>query len=486
MVGVLGIGFYFLKRQKSTNDYFIASKRIPGWAMGMALIATLISNITFLANPGAAFASSWVLFTNSLMVLIVIWPISLLAIPFYRNVIGTSLYEYFEKRFGYGVRAYGACAFILYYITKLGVIFFVLSLAVSAMTGINILFLILFLGLITITYTLIGGIEAVTWTDVVQGVLLIGGGLTCLGIALFSVPEGPIFIIERAWDAGKFNLGELSFNLKRDTIMVMVLYGLYQQGHNFGTDQTMVQRYLTAKTTREAVRSALISGIACVPVWGLFFFLGTALWGYYTYTANPIPLDIAAKPDQVFPYFIMTELPKGITGLILVALFSAAMSTISGGLNSLSTVFTTDLFSRINKNVKIRLSVARLTVITAGVMSLLLAAWLAAQKGQALEIYFTVLSIFSGGILGLVLLGVLSKRANKQGVTVAIVLNILITAWASITGNKVIDLGAFNYDLHPYLIGLISHVTIFMVGYIASLFFKPPDKKLFEPAKIYS
>ena len=280
---IVGVGFYFLKRQRSTKDYFIASQRIPGWAMGLALIATLVSNITFLANPAIAFSEDWVQYLNSFMVLIVMFPIAFIAIPLYRNIIGMSLYEFFEKRFGYGIRAYGAVAFILYYISRLGVIFFVLSLAINTMTGWNIYFIIIGLGFITIVYTLSGGIEAVTWTEVLQGILLITGGLVCLAIALFGTPESPGKILSAAWEANKFNLGEMSFNLKRDTVMVMILYGLYQHSHNFATDQTMVQRYLTARSTKQAVRGALISGLACIPVWGLFFFVGTALWGFYKF-----------------------------------------------------------------------------------------------------------------------------------------------------------------------------------------------------------
>lgn len=473
LLGVLAVGLYFLKRQKSTDDFFIASKRIPGWAMGLGLIANLISNITFLAFPGAAFASSWVLFTQNLLLLVVLYPIAFFAVPFYRNVIGSSLYEYFEKRFGYGVRAYGAITFIFYYISKLGVIFFVLCLALSTMTGFGIYQLILVVGIITICYTLLGGIEAVTWTDVIQGVLLIGGGLTCLGVLLFTGHEGPGFVFEKAWEAGKFSLGELSFNLQRETMTVMILYGLAQHGHNYGTDQTMVQRYLTTKSTKEAVRGALVSGIACIPVWALFFLIGTALWGYYTLGNNTLPPEIANKPDQVFPYFIMTELPSGIKGLIVVALAAAAMSTISGGLNSISTVFTTDLYSRTsNGNTEAKLRVARIALIIAGVLSLLIAMWLVTKTSQVLVIYFIVLSIFVGGILGLVLLAVLSKKANLKGVTTAIFVTILVTSWASLTGNGVIDLGPFNYTLHPFLIGLLGHVTMFVVGYLASLFFQ--------------
>src|SRR5690606_27599863 len=243
--------------------------------------------------------------------------------------------------------------------------------------------------------------------------------------------------------------------------------------YNYGADQTMIQRYLTTKSTKEAVRGALISSIACLPVWGLFFLIGTALWGYYTLGNNTLPPEIASEPDQVFPYFIVTELPAGIKGLILIALTSAAMSTISGGLNSISTVFTTDVYSRLAKgNAKTELRMARISLIVAGILSLVLAMWLVTKTSQVLVIYFTVLSIFVGGILGLVLLAVLTKKANRKGVTTAIVVTIFVTSWASLTGNDVVDLGTFNYTLHPFLIGFLSHVTMFLVGYIASLFFQ--------------
>ena len=477
---IIGIGFYFLKRQKSTKDYFIASKRIPGWAMGMALMATLVSNITFLANPGVAYGGDWSQYTNSFMAIVVMFPIALLIIPFYRQVIGMSLYEFFEKRFGYGIRVYGAIMFILYYISRLSVIFFVLVLAINTMTGWNIYSIMVILGIITITYTLSGGMEAVTWTEVIQGVLLISGGLVCLSIALFGakVPSGEI--LSSAWNAGKFNLGEPNLNLQKDTVLVMVLYGLYQHFYNFGADQTMVQRYLTAKTTKQAVRGALFSGLACVPVWGIFFFLGTALWGFYKFSGNPLPQEIAANSDRVFPYFIMTRLPSGITGLVLAALLSSAMSTLSGGLNSCSTVFINDIYSRLkplNSDWK-KLFAGRITVFVAGILSFLITCWLIDRSGSVLVIYYSALSIFAGGLVGLVLLALFNRKANIRGVTVGIFATILVVSWASLTKNGVINLGQFNYTLHPYLIGLCGHVTMFVVGHAASLItYRKTDKQ---------
>lgn len=473
MIFTMGIGFYFLGRQKTTKDYFIASRRIPGWAMGLGLVAALVSNITFLAFPGMAFAGDWTQFTNSFMALFVMFPIAFVIIPFYRNTISTSLYEYLEKRFGYGIRAYGAIAFILYYIARLGVIFFALALGISTMIGCNIYLLIILLGIVTIVYTWAGGIEGVTWTDVFQGILLILGGILCLVIALFGTHESAFEILKNACHQHKFGLGEVSFNLKRDTILVMVLYGLFQHAHNFGTDQCMIQRYLTAKTTRQAIVGGFISGIACVPVWGLFFFVGTALWGYYKFSGDTLPTEILQKSDRVFPHFIMTQLPTGVRGLILVALLSSAMSTLSAGLNSIATVFTGDIFNHFNPRAteKFKLMNGRISVFIAGSLSLALALWLVTRSENILVIYYSTLSIVGGGILGLFLLAFLTKRANIHGATIGIVACLLVVSWASLTQNGIINMGKLNYGLHPYLIGFFGHLTIFTIGYGASIIF---------------
>ena len=470
---IFGLGVYMMKRQKTIKDYFIANRRIPGWAMGFALMSTLVSNMTFLANPGVAFSGDWRQLTNAFMAPVVLIPIAFILIPFYRKHVRMSLYEYFEKRFGYAIRAYGAVTFLLYYLSRMAFIFFVLAIAISTMTGWNIFSVILILGVLTIGYTLIGGIEAVIWTDVIQGILLITGGIVCLVITLFPSGGGPKEVMSLAYEAQKFNLGEMSFSLQRDTVLVMLLYGLYQHAHGFGTDQTMIQRYLSAKTTKQASRNGYLFGVACVPVWALFFLIGTAMWGFYKISGTVIPADIAVKTDQIFPFFIMTQLPVGITGLVLAALLASAMSSLDSGLNSASTVFVSDFFIRIKpfSSDKLQFLVARLVVIGMGILSVGMAIWLTQIKGQVLVLYYTAFSIFSGGLLGLFLLAFTTKRANIHGALIGIVATVVVIFWATLTKNGIIDLGKYNYTLHPYLIGLFGHITMFVVGYIASWFF---------------
>jgi SSS family solute:Na+ symporter len=239
----------------------------------------------------------------------------------------------------------------------------------------------------------------------------------------------------------------------------------------------MIQRYLTAKSDEGAKRNAYIFGAACVPVWCMFHLIGVGIWGFYQLTTYTIPAEIASKTDQIFPYFIMTQLPAGVTGLVLAALLASAMSTLDGGLNSVATVFVNDLFSKIGPlaSDKTKLFAGRLIVVIIGLFSLAIAVWLTHSKGHALVLYFTVLSILAGGILGLFLLGFLTKAANIKGAVTGIISSIAVVAWATMTKNDVIDLGKWNYDLHPYLIGLWSHVTVFVVGYFASFLFKKEE-----------
>ncbi len=469
---LLGMGFYFLKRQRTTDDYFIASKRIPGWAMGFALLSTLVSNITFIALPASAFAGNWDQFIMTLPVPLVLIPIALYIIPYYRKHIKISIYEFLEKRFNYTVRLYGAITFILLYLFKMGFVFYLLALAINVMTGWNIYILIFGLGTLTIFYTLLGGIEAVTWSDVIQGILLITGGIISLVVALYTLDGGAEAVFTIATENDKFNFGSWNFNFTETTIWVMFLYGIYHFFHTFATDQTMAQRYLTAKTTKQAISGAFIGGVACVPVWGLFFLIGTSLWGFYELSSTELPKFVAEKADRIYPFFILSQLPSGVTGLILAALLASAMSSLDSGLNSIATVYSRDILSHFRKDItdKRHLKIAHYVVATAGLVALLIAVTLTFTKENALVMLFIVQSILAGGILGLFMLGFLTKRANAKGAIIGITIMIVVTLWATISSKGVFDFGELNFPFHVLMIGLLGHIIVFVIGYLASLF----------------
>ncbi|MBN2698266.1 MAG: sodium:solute symporter [Bacteroidales bacterium] len=478
----IAIGVGFAHRQKDTNNYFKASGRLPSWAIGLSILATLISSVTFLAYPGEGFSSNWIRLVQGLMVPIVLVFIIGVIVPLFRKVIRLSAYEYFEKRFGFLARLYASLAFILTHFSKMGTVFYLLALAISGMVGYNTLTIILFIGIIVIVITMLGGIEAVVWLDVVQGILLIAGGLIALFIIIFSTEGGLPAIWQVAEENGRIGFGPFDLEFVNLTFIVMALNGIFYAIQKYGTDQTIVQRYLTARSDRDAVRASLMGVLLSVPVWALFMFIGTALFAYFKISGDPLPPDM--KPDAVFPFFIMTKLPVGIIGLILSALIAAAFSSLDSDLNCLSAICTEDYYMRWrpNSTEKQQMFVSRLFILLAGIGAILVAFFYTRTGGKGvLAIIFTLYAIFSGGIAGMFLLGIFSKRANRQGVYIGIAASVLFTFYALLTstpigleGNErlMLDLGSLNFTHHKYMIGVYSHVVLAVVGYAASLFFK--------------
>ncbi len=484
------VGLRFSKRQKDTNNYFKASGKIPSWAIGMSILATLISSVTFLAYPGEGYSSNWIRLVQGLMVPLVLVFIVGIIVPLFRRVIRLSAYEYFEKRFGFLARLYASLGFVLNHFAKMGTVFYLISLALSGMIGIDTIYIVLIIGVIVILITMIGGIEAVIWLDVIQGFMLIGGGIVSLLIILFSVEGGPSAIWQVAQENGRIGFGPFDLEFVNLTFWVMALNGIFYAIQKYGTDQTIVQRYLTAKSDKEAVKASLIGVLLSVPVWALFMFIGTALFSYYKITGDPLPPNI--RPDEVFPIFIMSKLPVGVIGLILSALIAAAFSSLDSDLNCLSAICLEDYYLRWRPNTpeKQQMVLSRLFIVLAGIGAIAVALFYIKAGGKGvLGIIFTLYAIFSGGIAGMFLLGIFSRKANKKGMYVGILASILFTLYALMTSTPMqigsekmllVDLGKLNFQQHNYMIGVYSHVVLMIFAFVASYFFneKPVDESL--------
>ena len=482
LVTSLSIGLWFGKGQNTTQKYFVSAGTIPGWAISMSLMATLISSVTFLAYPGEGFSSNWILLVQGLMVPVVLLFMAWFIVPLYRHVIGISAYEYFEKRFGVFARLYSSIAFVLTHFSKMGTVFFLLALALSNMTGVNTFLIIWVIGAIIIFITLIGGIEAVIWADVIQGFLLIAGGLVSLIILLFSVKGGPAEVWHIAQENHKTGFGPYNIDFKKLTFIVMAINGVFYAIQKYGTDQTMVQRYLTAKDDKSAIRASIMGVALTVPLWIMFMFIGTALFVFYK--QNPLPANM--RPDAVFPFFIMTNLPPGIVGLILAALISAAISSLGSDLNCLAAVGVEDYYKRLfpGRTDMQNLTAGRWIVVLGGLGSIGIASlYLLAGDEGVLGIVFTLYSIFSGGIAGMFLLGLFSARANRQGLLIGVIACIIFTAYAFLSSTKIglgkekhllLNLGVLNFKQHKYMLGVYSHLIVIGIGYLASLFYPKP------------
>ncbi|WP_207492352.1 sodium:solute symporter [Aridibaculum aurantiacum] len=488
LIVTLAFGFRFAKKQKSTEGFFLAKNRVPAWALGMSLLATLISSVTFLGYPGTGFANNWILLVQGLMVPVVLLGTIWFIVPLYRKVIKLSTYEYFEQRFGTFARYYSSLAFVLRQFAGMGTVFFLLALALSSMTGSDTFMTIAVVGSVIIIVNLLGGIEAVIWLDVFQGFMLFASGIICIGVLLFSVDGGPTAVWDIATAAGRTGFGPYDMDLTKLTFVVMAINGAFYAIQKYGTDQTVVQRYLTARTDKAAIRASLLGILLTVPVWTLFMFIGTAL--YVFYTQQPLPEGVRA--DAVFPYFIMTQLPTGVIGFILAAMISAAICSLSADLNSLAAVGVEDYYKKVRpkKTDKEYLFASRLIVVLSGVISILIGfIYVRAGSEGVLGVVFTLYAIFSGGIVGIFLLGLLSARANRQGVNIGIITCILFTGYAFLTSTPIglgdnpsllLDFGPYNFTHHKLMLGVYSHLIVVGVGYAASLFFPKPviDKNL--------
>lgn len=472
MVGMLYLGLRFTRRQKTTEDYFVAGRSIPAWAMGVSVFATLISSITFIAYPGGAYGGNWAELVPGFMVILVLLLVGAVIIPFFRQVVRMSAFEYFEKRFGYSVRLYTSLGFSLGHFSKMGFVFYLVALTVQSLTGWDMALVILASGVVTVAYTYAGGLEAVIWTDVAQGFILWLGIFISLGTLCWLMPGGAAAGLQLAWDHHKFDLGTLSWDFSGKSFWVMAAYGFFWYLQKYTADQTIIQRYLVAKDDRSAIRGVGLGALLCIPVWALFLLIGTLTWSYYQLSGEGLPPHIV-KPDQFYPHFLATHVPAGFAGIIMASLFAAAMSTISSDLNCFAVVGVEDFYAKLRPGStdRQRLFVGRLIVAAAGAACTAVALLLARTHGTALSLYFTATSILAGGLFGVFALAFLSTRAHGRGVWVGIIACFLFTAYATLTSGKgrVLDLGAWNFRLNGVMIGVIGHLLVIGVGYGASL-----------------
>ena len=476
LAGIAALGIWFSRRQTSTENYFVAKRSVPFWAMGMSMLATMISSVTFVAYPGSSYAKDWSLLVPGFLLLAVLPFVAKVIIPFYREEVGMSAYEYFQRRFGRPARVYAAIAFSLAHFSKMGFVLYLMALTIASMTGWPIVTVILAVAVVMVFYTVIGGIEAVVWSDVIQGFVMWIGIAIALGYLLFLPAGGPAAVFGAAAQSGKFSLGSPDFDFTRPTIPVAILYGLFWYGQRYVADQTMVQRYLLAKSDRGAIKGVTMGAFLCVPVWALFMLIGTCVWSYFQLSGEQVPAGIT-KADQMFPYFLSAHLPPGVLGLLLAALTGAAMTMLASDLNTLAMVLIEDFYraARPQATDKQRLRAARILVVGVGLLNIVTALILVQTKGSALSLWFAVSAIASGGLAGLFFLAFLTRRATKVSAWTGIACATAFTFWAVLSkgAKPFLDLGSFNYPWDDLTIGAFGNIILFTTGLLASFFTAP-------------
>ena len=478
MLGVTAFGSSFYRKNKSASAFTLGNSAIPGWVVTMSIFATFVSSISFLALPGNAFQSNWNAFVFSLSIPVASYMAVKFFVPIYRRANSPSAYAYLESRFGPWARIYASSCYLLTQIMRMGTILYLLALPVHAMFGWNIVVIIVVTGLAVMVYSLLGGIQAVVWTDAIQGIIMISGAVLCLFYILFSMPEGPGQMFEIARAHHKFGLGSFGLSLQKSTFWVVLIYGIFINMQNYGIDQNYVQRYMASRSDREAKRSAFFGGMLYIPVSLIFFLIGTSLFAYYQANPGILPAEYADAnmSDRVFPFFIVNNLPAGFTGLLIASIFAAGMSTISTSINSGSTVILTDYYKRFTKKdvgEKSAMKVLYLSSFIFSVIGILIGVAMINVQ-SALDAWWKLASVFSGGMLGLFLLGAFVKTVHVKGAIIGVILGLLAIFWLSLSPMLFTTepLSHFARPFHGYLTIVIGTMIIFLTGFLATIWNK--------------
>ncbi len=468
LLGMILIGFYFSRREEGTDDFFVGGRKMPWWAVGFSLYATGTSAISFMAIPAKSYATDWLYLTQNAIGLIAIIPVALVIVPLIRRLSITSTYEYLGMRFHVVIRLMGSILAIIYQLgARMSVVLFLPALALSAVTGVGVVTSILFMGLIATLYTVLGGIKAVIWTDVVQVVVLLGGALLCLVIIVTGIDGGVGGLLSVASADAKMHMFDWRLDLTIPTVWLFLILATTDT-ITWPRDQVMVQRVLSTKSAKEAGFSVWTLALIVIPGSVLFFSLGTALYGFYK--INPEKLSPLLDLDATFPFFIAAELPPGLAGLIIAALFAASMSTLDSSMNSVSTIIVVDFYKRFKKAVtdEACLRLAKWITVITGVFGTVFALILSRYSLPSLWDTFIMLTgLLGGGFGGVYALGMFTRRANWQGALVGIVSSIVVTLIVKEYTN-----------IHVLLYAGVAITTCIVVGYLVSLFFPMQEKSL--------
>ncbi len=466
LVGTFLFGLSFVWKNKSVKDYTSGGGNVPGFVVGMSIFATFVSSISFLALPGSAYLNNWNSLVFSISIPLAIVFAAKYFVPFYRNISSISAYSFLEEKFGYWSRAYASACYLLTQIARIGSVLFLLALALSSMLGWSTPLIIIITGIVVVVYSTVGGIKAVLWNDAIQGLLLIVGAIVCAIVLIVSLPGGFNQFISVGTEFNKFSLGSFGLELNIPTFWVTLIYGLFINLQNFGIDQNYIQRYKSAKNNSIAKSSALFGGLLYLPVSFIFFVIGTALFVYYKVQPDLLPEGIVS--DQVLPYFIVNGLPVGVTGLLIAAILSAGMSTLSTGINSSATIILTDFFEHKRKkplSEKYKMRILYLMSLLVGLLGIGIGlAMMSVQS--ALDAWWIMASVFSGGMLGLFLLGYFSVKTNlinSRHALIGVILGVILIAWLSLSGQTI---------FHSYFAIVLGTIVIFVTGFLLSIVLK--------------
>ncbi len=415
----VGVGLFSARGAKSLGDYFLAGRGMNSALVAMSILAALFSGISYLAGPADVYKNGFG-FAYAVLAFFIATPFTAIWMmpKFYQSRFFTA-YQFLEERFSLSVRLLASGFFIFRVALWLAAATYAPALALEKVTGLPLWITILASGTLTTLYTALGGMRAVIWTDVMQLIVLFGGQLMIVLVALGKIPGGLGGVWDTALADGRMDLS-LSFSVsERINLWSVLLAAAFLHLVQMSTDQVSVQRYLSAGSLREAQRSLWIKLWFILPVLVLFYGTGLVLYAFYKTHGDPLAAGLIAKEDQILPYFVVTQLPAGLPGLLIAAIYAASMSTISAGLNSLASATVVDFKQRLSKAPEgtqaQQVGNARWITVVYGIIVMALAFAVSVMPGNLVESVNTIIGLIGGPLLGLFFLGMFTQRANTRG-----------------------------------------------------------------------
>ncbi|MBN2580635.1 MAG: sodium/solute symporter [Pirellulales bacterium] len=487
-VVLFGIGLFFMSRQHNTEDYFLGGRKTPWFAAAISLFCSLFSAVSFIAVPGEAYEHGLTIFPRFVLFLAAVPVAVVLFVRFFRRLELTTAYEYLERRFNVTVRSIASFLFLVLRCFYLGVVMYASALALKPITGLDIVYGILIMGVAATVTTTLGGMSSVIWADVFQFIVLMGGVL--LVLVLLAADAGGLGTMWTYADQHDRTFGIFSdpkfysFDpFIRATLFSTIFSAFFTKLSYSGADQVNIQRYLSTRGEKQAVRSLVWGTVVGIPVMFLLFLLGLGLFRFYH--VHPQLASPDMRPDDALPHFIAHQLPAGTGGVLIAAILAASLGALIAVLNSLATCSITDFYSRLfrpqaSEAQKLRLA-KRLTVFWGimGILSAFFLIWIyGAEEGRnsLLNVSEATIGLFGGILLGVFLLGILSRRTNSLGIWIGVGSG-LAAALAVMAPYYFFPLPAGEPQLSFLWINIIGCVVTVAVGYVASFLSPPPDPR---------
>lgn len=484
MIGYFGfliwLGYFFSKRRSDSDDYFVGGRRIPAWVAAFSVYATALSSISYVATTSNVYKSGWIFGTGVVGIIPLVFLVAHFFVPFIRRINAVTAYEYIEARFDRPMRLVSSAVFMLFHVMRIAIVIYIPTLAFTAVwPTINPYFVVGLMGFLCVVYTTVGGFEAVVWSDAIQTIVLIAGALLVIYFGFRVIPAGTNPFTVLAADGKIFPAENFSFDPKATTVWWLFLGSFFGSIYQYIGSQDVTQRYSSTKTLAEAKKTLYLQLPLLLTSIFIFVGMGSAVYLYYKFSGIAAPQ--LTNNNAVLPYFVINELPVGISGIVIAGIFAAAQSTVSSSLNSTATCAIVDFINPIrplNEDQKVK--AAQGVSWGAGILGTLIGMYfIAAGQGDMYVFFNSVLGLLGGPIAGVFLLGIFSDRVSAKAAWIGFSISAVVSIYLGNPGGilKLIP-GYSQPQIFGFLFPPIVMLSCMIPGYIAAMILPPaaPEK----------